>query len=155
MGDTITAFELIGRQIVEFLLSGVPGHDDPLRAVHPWYVLMDVSSQGAPGTLAEPFADALAAAMEKGLVHDAIIASSAAQAARLWQHARRFRRGAAEGRRHRRARYFCSGVEIPAFVAKADAALRQAYPGIAPSTFGHVGDGNLHYNMVRPLNWDA
>jgi FAD/FMN-containing dehydrogenase len=154
LGETVTAFELISRQIVDFLFSGVPGHDDPLSSPSPWYVLMDVSSQGAPGSLSEPFAEALAAAMEKGLVSDAIIASTAAQAARLW----RMREDFAE------AQLKAGGTighdisvpvsSIPEFVAKTDALLHKAYPGIRPSTFGHAGDGNLHYNLVRPLNWE-
>ena len=51
LGDTVSAFELIGRPIIDLLLAGVPGHEDPMREVHPWYVLMDVTSQGAAGSL--------------------------------------------------------------------------------------------------------
>ena len=85
LGDTVSAFELIGRPIIDLLLSGVPGHEDPMQDVHPWYVLMDVTSQGPPGSLHTPLADALGAALEAGLVLDALIAASGAQAARLWK----------------------------------------------------------------------
>jgi FAD/FMN-containing dehydrogenase len=85
LGDTISAFELIGRPIIDFLLQGVPGHEDPMRAVHPWYVLLNVTSQGAPGSLQEPLSGALAEASDRGLVRDALIAASSAQAARLWR----------------------------------------------------------------------
>ena len=54
LGDAVSAFELICRAVVDFLLTGVPGHEDPMREVHPWYVLMDVTSQGPPGSLHEP-----------------------------------------------------------------------------------------------------
>ena len=85
LGETVSAFELIGRPIIELLLAGVPGHEDPMSEVHPWYVLVEVTSQGPAGSLHAPLADALAAAFEAGLIRDALIAASGAQAARLWR----------------------------------------------------------------------
>ena len=126
-----------------------------MREAHPWYVLMDVTSQGPPGSLHEPLAEALAAAQEAGLVRDALIAASGAQAARLWK----MRESLAE------AQISAGGSiahdvsvpvsRIPEFIARADAAVAAAYPGIRPCAFGHVGDGNMHYNPVRPLDWDG
>jgi len=155
LGEAISAFELIGRPIIDFLLAGVPGHEDPMGDVHPWYVLMDVTSQGPPGTLHGPSSDALATAFEAGLVQDALVAASGAQAAKLWK----MREGLVE------AQAAAGGTIahdvsvpvslIPEFLARADAALEAAYPGIRPCAFGHVGDGNMHYNPVRPADWDA
>jgi FAD/FMN-containing dehydrogenase len=155
LGDTISAFELIGRPIIDFLLQGVPGHEDPMREVHPWYVLLNVTSQGAPGSLQEPLSGALAEASDRGLVRDALIAASSAQAARLW----RIREGLVE------AQVSAGGtiahdVSVPVsriaeFLRRADAALIEAYPGIRPCAFGHLGDGNMHYNPLRPPHWDA
>jgi FAD/FMN-containing dehydrogenase len=155
LGDTISAFELIGRPIIDFLLQGVPGHEDPMREMHPWYVLLNVTSQGAPGSLQEPLSGALAEASDRGLVRDALIAASSAQAARLW----RIREGLVE------AQVSAGGtnahdVSVPVsriaeFLRRADAALIEAYPGIRPCAFGHLGDGNMHYNPVRPPHWDA
>jgi FAD/FMN-containing dehydrogenase len=155
MGDTISAFELIGRPIIDFLLAGVPGHEDPMPERHPWYVLLNVTSQAAPGSLLGPLSDALAEASAGGLVRDALIAASGAQAARLW----RIRENLVE------AQVAAGGtiahdVSVPVsrmaeFIRRADAALSQAYPGIRPCAFGHVGDGNMHYNLVRPAHWDG
>src|SRR5262245_41548660 len=155
MGDTISAFELIGRPIIDFLLLGVPGHEDPMRERHPWYVLLNVTSQGAPGSLLGPLSDALAEASEAGLVRDALIAASGTQAAKLWK----IRESLVE------AQVAAGGtiahdVSVPVsriaeFLRRADAGLNQAYPGIRPCAFGHVGDGNLHYNLVRPAHWDG
>ncbi len=155
MGDTISAFELICRQIIDLLLAGVPGHTDPMADVHPWYVLMDVSGQGAPGSLKEPLTDALGAAAEKGIIVDAVIASSGAQAAKMW----RMREDMAQ------AQQSAGGSighdvsvpvsRIPEFIARADQAVEAAYPGVRHCAFGHVGDGNMHYNPIRPLNWDG
>jgi FAD/FMN-containing dehydrogenase len=155
LGDAVSAFELIRRSLVDFLLAGVPGHEDPMRAVHPWYVLMDVTSQGPPGSLHGPLAEALAAGQEAGLVRDATIAASGAQAAKLWK----IRESLPE------AVISAGGAiphdisvplsRIPEFIARADAAVAAAYPGIRLCAFGHVGDGNMHYNPVRPLDWDT
>ena len=154
LGDAVSAFELICRQIVDFLIEGVPGHEDPMTGRHPWYVLMDATGQGAPGSLAEPLADALAAAMDQGLVLDAIIASSDAQSKRLWKMREDMAPAqlAAGGSVAHDVSVPVS--RIPEFLRVTDAALAEAYPGIRHCAFGHVGDGNLHYNPARPLNWD-
>jgi FAD/FMN-containing dehydrogenase len=155
MGDQLTAFELICRQIIDLLLTGVPGHSDPMTEAHPWYVLMDVASQGVPGSLQEPLTAALEAAVEADLIKDAIIANSSAQALKLW----RMREDMAQ------AQVSAGGSighdisvplsKIPEFQARADKAMENAYPGVRHCSFGHVGDGNMHYNPIRPLNWDA
>jgi FAD/FMN-containing dehydrogenase len=85
LGESISAFELLRRAIIDLLLVGVPGHSDPMPSVHPWYVLMEVGGQGEPGTLNGPLADALGAAMEAGLVQDAMITTSGEQARKLWK----------------------------------------------------------------------
>jgi len=155
LGDTVSAFELIGRSIIDFLLTGVPGHDDPMQTVHPWYVLMDVTSQGPPGSLHGPLGEALESALEKGLISDALMPASGAQAAKLWK----IRESLAE------AQVSVGGSiahdvsvpvsRIPEFIERADAALAAAYPGVRHCAFGHVGDGNMHYNPVRPAGWDG
>jgi FAD/FMN-containing dehydrogenase len=152
MGEAVSAFELICRSIIDYLLTGVPGHEDPMAEKHPWYVLMNVTGQGPVGSLHDPLAEALASAMEAGLVRDAQIAASGAQAAKLWK----MRESMAE------AQVSAGGSiahdvsvpvsRIPEFIARTDAALAAAYPGIRHCAFGHVGDGNMHYNPVRPVN---
>ena len=82
LGDAISAFELICRGVIDILLHGAAGHEDPMQGVHPWYVLMDVTSQGPPGSLQEPLSEALASAHAAGLIGDAVIAASGAQAAK-------------------------------------------------------------------------
>jgi FAD/FMN-containing dehydrogenase len=155
MGDAVSAFELMCRLIIDLLVTGVPGHEDPLRSPYPWYVLMDATSQGPPGSLHGPFSEALAGAQEAGLIRDALIASSGAQAAKLWK----MRESLVE------AQVSAGGTiahdvsvpvsRIPEFIARADAAVLAAYPRARPCAFGHVGDGNMHYNPVRPRDWDG
>jgi FAD/FMN-containing dehydrogenase len=154
MGDAVSAFELLCRAVIDFLLAGVPGHADPMREVYPWYVLMNVTSQGPTGSLHGPLSEALSKALDAGLIRDAQLAASGAQAAKLW----RMRESLAEAQ-------LCAGgsiahdisvpvSRIPEFLQRADAALTIAYPGIRHCAFGHVGDGNMHYNPVRPVDWD-
>jgi FAD/FMN-containing dehydrogenase len=153
LGESVTSFELISRPTIDMLLAGVPGHSDPLTDVHPWYVLAEVTGQGPPGSLAEPFAEAIGRAGEMGLVGDAVIASSGEQAKRLWRMREDLPFGvqAAGGA-------IPHDVSVPLsriaeFVRRADAAMNAAYPAVRPCCFGHVGDGNLHYNPVRPIDW--
>jgi FAD/FMN-containing dehydrogenase len=152
LGDTVSAFELIGRPIIELLLAGVPGHEDPMREVHPWYVLMDVTSQGSPGSLHAPLADALAAALEAGLVLDALIAASGTQAARLWKMRESLVEAQAAAGGSIAHDVSVPVSSIPEFIERADAAVEAACPGIRRCAFGHVGDGNMHYNPIKPLH---
>ena len=154
LGDTVSAFELINRAVIDLLLTGVPGHEDPMAEVHPWYVLMDTTSQGAPGSLHGPLADALGEALEAGVVRDALIAASGAQAAKLWK----MRESLVEAQASAGGS-IAHDVSVPVsrlaeFIARADAALASGWPDAVRCAFGHVGDGNIHYNPIRPPRWD-
>jgi FAD/FMN-containing dehydrogenase len=153
MGEAITSFELIRRSIVDFLLTGVPGHIDPLAEAHPWYVLMEVTGQGAVGSLSEPLTVALENAADKGLVRDAVIASSSEQAKRLW----RMREDLPDAQKAAGGS-IAHDVSVPLsrlaeFIARADAEMEKAYPAVRPCCFGHLGDGNMHYNPLCPADW--
>jgi len=114
----------------------------------------DESPHPDTGSLHAPLADALGAALEEGLVQNALIAASGAQAARLWK----MRESLVE------AQQAAGGSiahdvsvpvsRIPEFIARADAAVETACPGIRRCCFGHVGDGNMHYNPIKPADWD-
>ncbi len=153
LGESITSFELIGHSIIDFLLRDVPGHSNPLREAHPWYVLMEVTGQGEAGSLAEPLASALESTAENGLVRDAVIASSSEQAKRLW----RMREELPEAQKAAGGS-IAHDVSVPLsriaeFIARADAAIGAAYPAVRHCCFGHLGDGNLHYNPLCPAGW--
>jgi FAD/FMN-containing dehydrogenase len=155
LGDQVSGFELMQRLIIDFLLAGVPGHEDPLESPHPWYVLAEVTGQGAPDSLSEPFTEALGEAMELGLVEDAVIATSGAQSAGFWK----MREDLAEGQKQAGVS-IKHDVSVPVsriaeFLERADAAITEAYPGMRPCAFGHVGDGNLHYNPAGPEAWNG
>ncbi|WP_339948817.1 FAD-binding oxidoreductase [uncultured Albimonas sp.] len=151
MGETVTAFELM-HEICFTLARETMGHEDPLPG-HEWRVLLQVDGPGPEGRMAETLQAALAEAMEAGVAVDAALPSSLDQVAKLW----RIREDQAEVQQRAGA-----GIKhdisvpvsrIPEFVARADAALAAVYPGFRPCTFGHAGDGNLHYNPIRPEDW--
>ncbi|MEM9496097.1 MAG: FAD-binding oxidoreductase [Pseudomonadota bacterium] len=146
-GGAASSFELISRQSLDLVVQYIPGARDPLRASHPWYVLAEFSS-GAGGALREQTEDMLAGAMEKGMVVDAAIAENEKQAGDFW----RMRHSISEAINHvgLGARHDVSVATsaIPAFLERADAAVRELAPGARIVAFGHVGDGNVHYDIA-------
>lgn len=148
-GDAVMAFEMIERFALELVLRHVPGTSHPLAEPAPWYVLTDLTVARED---AETF---LAAALDKGLVRDAVLAGSAAQAKALWK----LRESISESQKHEGASIkhdvSVPVSRIPAFVREALAAAERLIPGIRPVPFGHVGDGNLHFNFTQPVGADA
>lgn len=151
MGETVTAFELM-HEICFTLATQTMGHEDPLPGAG-WRVLVQVDGPGPQGKMQEALEAALADALEDGVAVDAAIPSNVEQARKLW----RIREDQAEVQQRAGA-----GIKhdisvpvsrIPEFVAAADARIEAAYPGFRPCTFGHAGDGNLHYNPIRPESW--
>ncbi|HVR60905.1 MAG TPA: FAD-binding oxidoreductase [Polyangia bacterium] len=147
--DAVLAFELLPRRALEFVTRHLPGASDPLPAPSPWYVLFDL-------TVARAVAErSLSEAAERGLVTDATLAGSPAQAASLW----RLREGISESQKPEGASIkhdiSVPVSRIPAFVHQASAAVERLVPGIRPVPFGHVGDGNLHFNLSQPPGADG
>jgi FAD/FMN-containing dehydrogenase len=153
IGESVSSFELISRPTVDLLLAGVPGSTDPMPVAYPWYVLTEVTGQGEPGSLAEPLSHILGEAVEKGIAHDAVLATSGEQARKLWKVREDLPFGvqAAGGAVPHDVSVPLS--RITEFIRRADSAMLAAYPTSRFCCFGHVGDGNLHYNPVRPADW--
>jgi D-lactate dehydrogenase (cytochrome) len=150
LGDQLTAFEIMSRFVVQ---SGVRHAQaiDPFADAHPWYVLLELSGAAPIGGISHLRAALLAAlehAVEGGGIADAVVAESLAQAASLW----RLRESTWEGQR-------ALGVSIrhdvsvpisaiPRFIAGATEACERVAPGARTYVFGHIGDGNIHFNLV-------
>jgi FAD/FMN-containing dehydrogenase len=150
-GDRVNAFELISRNCLDLVLRHIPGTRDPLAKPHGWYVLIEVSDSQAGEALRADIERALGDALEKSLVADAAIAESEVQAKALW----RIRESIPEAARAEPGMLYRHDIavavsRIPAFIDEARAALEQRFPGIAVICFGHLGDGNLHYNAFVP-----
>jgi D-lactate dehydrogenase (cytochrome) len=152
--DGVTSFELMARHGVEAVVTHDAASRDPLAKAYPWYVLIELSSQASHG-LREIMEEILSAGMERGLVLDATIAGSLEQAKAFW----RIRELFGEVQRHVGAsiKHDVSVpiAAIPAFIAQADAAVEKFIPGCRSLPFGHVGDGNIHYNVMQPPGADG
>ena len=157
--DNVTSCELMGRQGIDLVLQHIPGTADPLAEKHEWYVLMEWSSTRPPrdganqSGLRDKMEAYLGEAMEKGLVLDAVIAQTEAQSKALWML--RENHTEASKREGPSIKHDISVAvsKIPAFVPEGTAAMTRALPGCRPLIFGHVGDGNLHFNCQAPVGW--
>jgi FAD/FMN-containing dehydrogenase len=152
-GPGLQAFELVPRIGLELVLRHIPGARDPLAAVHPWYALVEIAAF-AEGEAERVASLTLAQAMEAGLTHDATIAHSLDQAESLW----RLRESLSEAQKREGGSIkhdISVPIErIPAFIAEAGARVAARFPSARPVPFGHMGDGNLHYNVSQPLGGD-
>jgi FAD/FMN-containing dehydrogenase len=150
-GDRLTGFEIMSRQSVDFVLRHVSGARDPFVDHHLWYALAELSDSLPVAGLDEVIESALGEAVERGLVVDAVVASSATQAAALWA----LREGISEAQNHEgpslKHDVTVPVSRIPAFVERTQRALEEAVPGVRVVTYGHIGDGNLHYNLSKPV----
>jgi FAD/FMN-containing dehydrogenase len=152
-GAGVTSFELMPRSGVELVLRYGAGCRDPLAAAHPWYVLIELSSQAESG-LRAVMEDILAAGLERGLIVDATIAESLEQAKAFW----RVRELFGEVQRHAggsvKHDVSVPVAAVPDFLDEANAAVTTLIPGARPLPFGHLGDGNIHYNVSQPEGAD-
>ncbi len=126
---------------------------DPLADKHPWYVLMEVSSQQSDG-LRDSLEQFLADAIEQGLVLDATIAASLEQTNAFWHLRHELTECQKPEGGSIKHDVSVPIAAVPAFLAEADAAVRKLIPGSRPVPFGHVGDGNIHFNLSQPAGAD-
>ena len=153
-GPLLSAFEIIPRTLLEFVLTHAPQFRDPLREAQFCYVLFEVTSP-VPEGLAERVTMAiLESALEKGIVTDAIVAASEAQARVFWQ----MRELMSEVQKYEggsiKHDISVPVSAIPAFIEEANATVQKLIPGARPVPFGHYGDGNIHYNVSQPVRMD-
>ncbi|HZZ66548.1 MAG TPA: FAD-binding oxidoreductase [Phenylobacterium sp.] len=147
-GGAVEAFELMGRLGFDFALKNIAGTRDPLAQVHPWYVLAEFSS-GEPGSAEAAMERFLAAGLEDGLIRDAVVAQTDAQAKALWA----IRENQSPAQKPEGATWK-HDVSVPVsrvadFLREADSAMRAFAPGCRIAAFGHMGDGNIHYDVIR------
>ena len=152
-GGTLTTFELMPRIGMDFVLRHASGTRDPLSEPSPWYVLMEVSAQQASG-LDEHVEAFLGEALEKGIVTDAALAGSLTQRADFWK----LREMLSEVQTYEGGS-IKHDVSVPIhatpeFLARAIAVVEAMVPGCRPVPFGHLGDGNIHFNVSQPVGAD-
>ncbi|HEY4112776.1 MAG TPA: FAD-binding oxidoreductase [Rhizomicrobium sp.] len=152
-GGLVSAFELMPRLGLELVLAHIPQTTDPLAAPSPWYALIEVASAGAVD-MRTPVMKALEDAMENGIATDAVIASNEAQRQAMW----RLRESLSEAQKLEGAsiKHDVSVpiAAMPEFLRRGIAAVQQIIPGARPVPFGHLGDGNIHFNFSAPKGGD-
>ncbi|HNF78012.1 MAG TPA: FAD-binding oxidoreductase [Thauera aminoaromatica] len=150
-GDRVSAFEIVGRTALGLVLRHIPGARDPLAGAPAWTVLVELSDPAVDAPLEAQLEAVLGEAVAQGLASDAAVAASVAQARALWA----LREDISEAQR-------IEGVSIkhdvsvpvsriPEFLERAGAALAARWPDIRVVAFGHIGDGNLHYNLSKAV----
>ena len=155
VGDRVTGFELISRICLDLVFRHVPGTRDPFAKGHRWYVLVELSDSTAGDTLSALFEQALGEAAEAGRIDDGVIAASGAQRAEFWK----LRESISEAQK-------LDGVSIkhdvsvpvsrvPELITRAGAELARTFPDIRIVAFGHLGDGNIHYNCSKSERQEA
>ena len=152
-GGALEAFELISRRGMDLVIKNIPGQRDPLAGRHAWYVLIETAS-GEPGAAEAAMERLMAGALECGLIEDAVVAQTEGQAKALWalrenQSAAQKPEGAA----------WKHDVSVPVsriddFITEATAAIEARWPGVRITAFGHVGDGNVHYDVLAAPGGD-
>jgi FAD/FMN-containing dehydrogenase len=144
LGDLLSAFELISRNCLEAVVTHAPGTQDPLAAVHPWYVLAELADSGEQAVLRERVERALFECAEQGALQDAALAQSDSQAKSLWRIRELIPEAQFTNVKHDVS---VAVSKTPQLIERAEQALHAAFPDVHPFIFGHVGDGNLHYNV--------
>jgi D-lactate dehydrogenase (cytochrome) len=152
-GSRLTAFELMPRFGLELLLKhGMIGRD-PAASISPWYALVEVNRMTgmAPGALEE----ALAEALGRGIVTDASVAQSGADRTLMW--AAREQMSEVQSKEGASIKHDISVPigAVPQMIAKGSAAVERVVDGIRPCPFGHMGDGNIHFNFTQPVGMDG
>ncbi|MBP9713524.1 MAG: FAD-binding oxidoreductase [Sterolibacterium sp.] len=151
-GERVNAFEIINRAAFELVLRHIPDTRAPLQGAHDWQILLELTDthDHETGALLEVLTEFLAAETQNGRVLDAVIAQNEAQAQTLW----RLRESISEAQK-RDGFSIKHDVSLPVsriaeFIERAGQQMEIGYPGVRMVCFGHIGDGNLHYNPSQP-----
>jgi len=150
----LTAMEMMNHLGLTFAITHMNCRD-PLAGASPWYVLMELSGHGAPGKAMAELEQILGKAFQAGLITDAALAQNESQRAEFW----RIREGMSEAQKHEggsiKNDIAVPVSRIPEFLDRAIPAVLKVVPGARPVPFGHVGDGNLHFNISQPPDMDT
>lgn len=153
-GRSLTAYEFMSALALDFALRHIPGTRAPFAGSYPWYALIEISGFGSAGEASRQLGDILETALGEGVASDAVIASSITQARALW----RLRESLSEAQKPEGGsiKHDISVPigAIPEFLRRADQAVEKIAPGSRPVPFGHLGDGNIHYNVSQPVGAD-
>jgi FAD/FMN-containing dehydrogenase len=153
-GPALTGFEIMPRIAIEFVVKHNEGLRDPLAEAHPWYVLFEISSGRSEDAAREMMESLFVTAYEDGLIRDAVASESEAQRTELWL----IRESISDSQKPEggsiKHDISVPVARVPEFLDAADAAVHARMPEARIVAFGHLGDGNIHYNISQPVGAD-
>ncbi|MBN8280157.1 MAG: FAD-binding oxidoreductase, partial [Gammaproteobacteria bacterium] len=155
LGDDLTAFEFASQLTLEMVVRHIPGARAPLGTASPWHVLLEVATPRDDAGLEAAVGEFLARQLQSGRVSDGVLAASGAQRDALW----RLRHAMSEAQKKEGAsiKHDISVpiTRLPDFLARATSRMATLEPGVRAVAFGHLGDGNVHFNLSQPPGADA
>src|SRR5947209_17668456 len=144
---TIEGFELVPQDSLDLVLRHIPGTRAPLSGAHKWHALVEAATANADMDIAAELERLLAAALQQGIIADAVLAANEAQAEAFWN----LRDGISEAERAEGQTLphdiSVAVADMPSFMADASTKIEHTYPGVIVSGFGHLGDGNIHFHV--------
>jgi FAD/FMN-containing dehydrogenase len=153
-GATLTGFELMSQFCLELVSKHYPQMQIPFPQPYPQYVLLELSDSESEEHAMEMFESLITSALEENMIQDAVVAGSIAQSRALWDMREHITLGQADEGKNIKHDVSVPISRIGDFIRETDVLLQQAFPGIRMVTFGHLGDGNLHYNVSPPEGID-
>jgi FAD/FMN-containing dehydrogenase len=155
LGDELIAFELISRQSLEFVLQYQPQAREPLADPAPWYVLLEIATARDQASAEEDLDLFLADGLESGLVHDGVAARSLAQREGFWALRHHISDAQKVGGASIKNDISVPVSRVGDFIREAERLVTALLPGTRVVAFGHVGDGNIHFNLTQPPGMQA
>ncbi|HWH18590.1 MAG TPA: FAD-binding oxidoreductase [Allosphingosinicella sp.] len=149
-GEAVESFELVPKIALDLVLAHVPGTRPPFEGSHDWHVLIEATAPKDEPEPDERLSEVLAAALEAGLAEDAVVAASEAQAEGFWRIRDSISEAEQKGGPNAKHDVSVEVSAMPRFIDEATAAVEARFPGTSVIAFGHLGDGNVHFNVQGP-----
>jgi FAD/FMN-containing dehydrogenase len=150
-GDAVSSYELIPRLGLDIALKYDSQVIDPITRRHEWYALIEFSGTRADGSTIQALETSLSEALQRHLINDAVVANSGAQADALWRIRRSIVEFQPQAGGEIKHDVSVPISKVPDFIRRAGISVNKVVQDIRPVAYGHIGDGNIHYNLSPPL----